>query len=789
MINNKNYYIIHSIPDMRTFSLCFFGGTLLINGFMFLPSIGSWGWGGIILSVFCAPAVFLLPGQRRWWFALLAVMLGFGYAWLEADTQIRQQLPESLAGKDLLLTGVIRGLPEADSESRRFLFQLETASTEERLVDLSGTLRLSWYRHFPPRLNSGERWQLVVRAKPPNGFMNPGGMDYEKWLFAQRIIATGYVRDSGHNRPLGMSSSGYIDHLRQQVQRAIQYHLEGRTEQSIVAALAVAARSDISDQQWEVLRRTGTSHLVAISGLHIALVAGFGFLPVFMIWWLFPRLYLWMPVRIAAGFTGALAALLYALMAGFTLPTQRALVMVLIILAGLLWRRQIPFTVILSWALLAVLLIDPLAAMSPGFWLSFLSVLMIFLLTRRDLRRKHKWGVLSIQLGLSLGMIPLTASLFGSASLVSPLANLVAVPYVSLLVVPLVLSGMLLLPLSEYLAAVCWQLAGYAVRGLWWLLDWLSGLDLAALALPQLPWYWLAAAIAGFVLLILPRGIPGRWLGVLLMLPVLVWQPQRPAPGAFQLDVLDVGQGLASVIQTAEHTLVFDTGPKPSESFDAGRLVVLPWLRALNINRLDGLLVSHPDTDHSGGAGALLEALPVDRLISNTTDYARSSQYLPELCQAGQHWEWDGVRFEILHPAAGFADNRDNNRACVLRVGNALHSVLFSADIERPAEYWLSKTVGDDLRSEVLIVPHHGSDSSSSPAFLKRVEPKLAILTAGYRSRFNHPHPEVVKRYQGWGIPLLNTVQSGAITVSFPADNQAFSLQQFRPEQRRFWNR
>lgn len=756
-----------------------------------------WAWAAVIVLVLCGLAGFRCRACFRWLAIPAFVALGFLYASFHAYSHIHQQLPEQLAGQDLILTGVVRGLPEADSESRRFMFDIEKAELAKPSGDagnaapvgLSGKIRLSWYRHFPPQLNAGERWQLVVRAKPPNGFMNPGGFDYEKWLFSQRIIGTGYIRRSELNQSLGSSWSGAVDHIRQQVQRAIQYHLEERSEKGIIAALAVAERSNITAGQWEVLRRTGTSHLVAVSGLHIALVAGFGFFPVFVIWWLLPRLYLWLPVRIAGGVSGAMAATVYALMAGFTLPTQRALVMVLIILIGLVARRGIPFMVILSWALLAVLLLDPLASLSPGFWLSFLSVLMIFLLTRRDLRRKSKWSVLTIQIGLSLGMIPLTAGLFGSASLVSPLANLVAVPYVSLLVVPLVLLGMIVLFFSEYAAAVLWQLAAHAVEWLWWGLDWLAGLSLASLSFPQLPGVWVMLAISGFVLLILPRGIPGRWLGLLLMMPVFIWQPQRIEPGTFQLTVLDVGQGLASVIQTAEHTLVFDTGPKASATFDVGELVVLPWLRARNIERIDGLVISHADNDHSGGALALLEALPVGRLITDVDDAELIGDYPAEPCRGGGAWEWDGVQFELLHPGELFEGKKRNNLSCVLRVSNGQRSVLFSGDIERPAEYWLSKQLGKGLRSEVLIVPHHGSKSSSSPAFLKRVDPQLAIVAAGYRSRFNHPAPKVVKQYRDWGIPLLNTAESGAVSVVFPMGGGALGVEEYRVEGRRFWNR
>ncbi len=355
--------------------------------------------------------------------------------------------------------------------------------------------------------------------------------------------------------------------------------------------------------------------------------------------------------------------------------------------------------------------------------------------------------------------------------------------------VPLVLSGTVLLPFSEYLAAVLWQLAAYTVEWLWWGLDWLAGLSLASLAMPQLPVIWLALALIGFLLLILPRGIPGRWLGFLLIMPLFIWQPKRPDQGEFQLTVLDVGQGLASVIQTAEHTLVFDTGPKPSTTFDAGKRVVLPWLHAQKIERIDALIISHADNDHSGGALTLLETLPVGRLISDVDDPEILGSHVAEPCRAGTQWEWDGVQFAVLHPSDLFVNRKRNNLSCVVRVSNGAHSVLFSGDIERPAEYWLSKRSGDQLQSEVLIVPHHGSRSSSSPPFLKRVDPRLAIVSAGYRNRFNHPAPKVLKHYRDWGIALLNTAESGAVSVWFPLNDETLVVDEFRVEARRFWHR
>ncbi|MFN3786410.1 MAG: DNA internalization-related competence protein ComEC/Rec2, partial [Thiothrix sp.] len=288
-----------------------------------------------------------------------------------------------------------------------------------------------------------------------------------------------------------------------------------------------------------------------------------------------------------------------------------------------------------------------------------------------------------------------------------------------------------------------------------------------------------------FLLLVAPRGVPGRWLGIVLMLPVVTFQPERPGAGAFRVTVLDVGQGLSTVVQTAQHTLVFDSGPRAADSFDTGQLVVLPWLYGAGIRHIDRLMISHADNDHSGGARALLKALPVKQVWTNVPDLL--PEYHPVLCRAGQQWEWDGVSFRVLHPSENFSDKHENNQSCVLKVANAEHSILLTADIERVAEYWLlAQEV--DLRAEVLLVPHHGSRSSSSPAFIDAVAPRLAILTNGYRNRFRHPHPSVTQRYTDRNIRLLNTVNSGELRLDFPAA-APLVVREWRKAQPRIWLR
>ncbi len=762
---------------MRTFSVSFFIGTLVLLLVSRVPEMGVLFWGSALLA---GGGVWLLLVYQRVTVAtvLSGLLLGSCYAlWVASDVR-HAWLPPAWEGEDKLLIGTVADVPERHADGVQFLLDVD-------LPEYRGRLRVAWYEDNAPELRAGERWQVLVRGKRPNGFLNPNGFDYEQWLFAQRIGGSGYVRKSASNQRLAAAPWWDPDNWRQQVKENIELALQGSPVIGLVQGLAVAYTEAISQQQWGVLRNTGTIHLLAISGLHISMVAGLGILPVWGIWRLFPVLYLWLPLRVAAGLSGGVLATGYSLLAGFNIPTQRTLIMLLVVLAGLVWRRQVPFSVTMSLALLLVLLLDPLASLSVGFWLSFLTVGLLAFLGGRQ-RKLGKSAVVSMQLVLSLGTVPLVAGFFGMVSLSSPLANLLAIPVVTFVVTPLVLLGMVLAGWWSTAAEWVWSGAAFLLEWLMWVLEWLGSLPLAAVYLPLIPLAWLVLAAVGFVLLCLPHGMPGRWLGVLLMLPLSLYQPPTLVEGAFRLSVLDVGQGLASVVQTANHTLVFDTGPKVSDSFDTGALVVLPWLRGQGITQLDTLMVSHADNDHSGGAMALLEAMPVREVLVSSLDTLPNHQ--GNLCIAGQSWQWDGVEFTVLHPAVNFPDQKKNNRACVLKITNHYHSVLLTADIERITEKWLLKQ-SMDLPAEVLVLPHHGSKTSSSPAFIQAVDPKIGIITSGYRNRFHHPHPEVTQRYAARHIKLLYTVDAGELRMDFPASAENLAIREWRSEQKHLWNR
>ncbi|MEH6457919.1 MAG: DNA internalization-related competence protein ComEC/Rec2 [Cocleimonas sp.] len=786
---------------MRLFSLFLLFGTLIIQWFAVIPS-----WKvvlitlGISVSISVTSLVFLknrLKSIDTIFITICAFLFGLLLASYQASDLVTKRITTDSEGKELLITGKVKDIPTVRGDGVRFLldvYSAEYVGTPKEKISLSGIVRLGWFQQAQT-VRAGELWQLKVKLKRPSGFMNPGGFDYEKWLFTQKIIATGYVRksknienqDQSENRNLNQTITAEIiwsvDHWRQKIHQTIHERVENKSSAAVLSALLVAVRDKLDDKQWQLLQATGTSHLVAISGLHIAVVAGFAFFPMMLLWRIFPRLNERIPLRIAGAVVGTLFAIAYAMLAGFTLPTQRALLMVMIGLWGLVSRRNYDASTILALALILVLLWDPLAAMTVSFWLSFLAIFLILFFIKRQIE-KPRWMILKLQIFLSLAMLPLTLLFFGTASLTSPVANLFAIPWVSLLIVPISLLGLILMPISTFLSTQLLTLAAFLIDIFFRVLAVLGDSALSKLNLAEIPPSLLIIAFLGLLVLVLPKGFPGRWLGLLLMLPAISFQTAIPKAGEFTYTMLDVGQGYASVLHTQNHHLVYDAGTRVSESFDLGKLVVAPYLRSQGIDKIDTLMISHEDIDHRGGAQYLQENFEIDEVISSDTNALKESK----ACLQGQQWQWDGVNFEVLSPYKGFEGN-DNNRSCVLKVWNQYHSLLLTGDIQKQSEKALLKSNPNKLKTDVLSVPHHGSKTSSTYAFIKQVSPKIGLISAGYRSRFGHPKPEVVSRYEQSGVELLDTVNYGAIILDFPDDNTEIKRAYYRLEKRGFWSR
>lgn len=725
---------------------------------------------------------------RRFRAARLPVACAAGFLWalLQAHHILAPTLAPELEGRDLLLEGVVASIPEKFDRAARFQFQVERMREGARELPVPGRVRLSWYNDAPT-LRAGERWRLQVRLKRPHGFRNPGGFDHEGWLYQNRIRATGYVRAGAISRRLAETGAGYaLQRARQQMFDRLSAATAGRELGGVIGALAIGERQGIGQTQWDIFRRTGTTHLVAISGLHVGMIAGLVFFVIRRVWARLGRLPLYWPAPQAAAVAALAAATVYAALAGFSIPTQRTVIMIGVVMVAMLRRRHRAPAHTLMIALLCVLVYDPLAVMNGGFWLSFGAVAAILFGMNQRVGLEPWWlRTGKLHLLVTVALAPPLLMLFQQVSLVSPLANLVAVPWVTLGVVPLVLAGCAAQALWPALGDPLLRLAETLLSWLWPLLERLAAPDALQWTQSAPAGWTIAAAVIGVILLIAPRGLPGRWLGMVWLLPALLIAPPRPAPGELWFTLLDVGQGLAAVAWTRNHVLVYDTGPRFSSEFDAGSAVLLPFLRYHGLSRIDTLVIGHGDNDHIGGAAALAGEIGVGRVLSSVP--ARIPWWRAGRCLEGQSWQWDGVRFEVLHPGAE-ALFRGNDASCVLRISTGAGAVLLTGDIEEPAELRLLRERAQDLPAAVLVAPHHGSKSSSSASFVAQVRPRYVLFPSGYRNRWGFPHATVAERYRAAGARLYTSAEHGALTVRFTADGAIVPPAAYRRETARYWH-
>ncbi|MBI3095210.1 MAG: DNA internalization-related competence protein ComEC/Rec2 [Rhodocyclales bacterium] len=785
---------------MRPFVIAFAGGIWLLQQQAVLPG-ASWlaaiatgaaacAWLGLALRSRLqelALATRRLVASALW----LAVGVALGFVWAAGFAYLRlaDELPPALEGRDIELTGVVAGLPQALERGVRFEFDVEQAA-----AGLPPHISLAWYRGrdeadaeasplIPVR--AGERWRFTVRLKRPHGNLNPHGFDYEAWLFERGIRATGYVRPHSAERiDARVWRPGYaVEMLREAIRDRFHAALPDAPYAGILIALAIGDQHAIDPALWQTFARTGITHLMSISGLHVTMLAGLAYALVNWLWRRSARLPLVIPAQQAATVGGFLAALLYCLLAGFAVPAQRTLYMLGVVALARLSTREIAGSRVLALALLLVLLLDPWAVLAAGFWLSFGAVALLFHIGSGRLGPAHwlvEWG--RAQWAVTLGMLPALLALFQQFSLVSPLANAVAIPAVSFVVAPLALLGSLP-PLDPLLS-----LAHLLTAWLMVLIDWLAALPLAMWQQAAPPGWSVLLALVGGIWLLLPRGFPARWLGLLAFLPLLTVLPPRPAPGAAAIAVLDVGQGLAIHVQTAGHDLLFDAGPAFSADADSGNRIIAPYLRAMGVRGLDTLVVSHADKDHEGGAASVLAALPVAIMKTSLPfEHALSAQPVPhELCRDGDAWNWDGVRFEMLHPGAEALSRKTNDLSCVLRVTAAGQSMLLTSDIEAVSERALLRQHPAELAAAAMTAPHHGSKTSSTPEFMAAVAARDVVFPVGYRNRFGHPKEDVVARYLQSGARLHRTDADGAVRVSLEAAGIGFRHE--RAERKRYWH-
>lgn len=755
-------------------------------------------------------ALLLLPASRRLANChaalpiagcLLAGMLaGFAWSAILAGQRLSDSLPAELEGQDMLVVGVVDSLPQRFERGLRFQLRVESPQT------IPSRLALSWYAQESgpqalPALRPGERWQFKLRLRRVHGNANPHGFDYEAWLLEQGVRATGYVREAepGVHRRLDAFVPGVrpaVERARDHLRERMLHALAGQAYAPVLVALVIGDQRDISRDDWTVFAATGVGHLVSISGLHITMVAGlFAGLTGFL-WrrsfFTAAQLPLRLPAQKAAALAGALCALLYVALSGFGVPAQRTLYMLVVVALAVWSGRATAVTQVLAAALAAVILLDPWAVLWPGFWLSFGAVAVILFASAgrvANLQTQSGWRqtlshAARTQWAVSLGLVPLTLLLFSQISLVSPLANAVAIPVVSFVVTPLSLLGSVLpAPLHGWVLSMAHAVLALLATWLEWLAAWPWARYSAAA-----PNIWLfVLALAGTAWMLAPRGWPHRAAGLLLWLPLLLNPAQSP-PRGMVLTAFDVGQGTAVLVETANHRLLYDTGPWYSPEADGGNRVLLPYLKGRGINWLDAMVISHNDNDHSGGALSLLREVGVGSMLSSlewrSSIIAAASHH--HRCVAGQRWEWDGVRFEMLHPDSAVyqTSGRPNTRSCTLKISTGAHAVLLPGDIEKAQETALIKS-GLALGADVLLAPHHGSGTSSTPGFLAVVQPKLAIFQVGYRNRYRHPKAEVWDRYGEAGIERRRTDQTGALRLEF---DQELRVWGWREQVPRYWH-
>lgn len=811
-------------------------------------------------------------------------MLGLAWAGAWAQYRLQENLADELIGKDIEVQGVIATLPTRSTQGWHFQFDVEQSSRLSSKQKLPAKLAVSWFDHpANPQsfadLKAGQRWRFTLRVKPIHGNANPYAFDYEAWMLEQGIRASATVRlppasstvsaaaddKTDDEGDLGLSSSKLNQRadlkpivappqlieefvpglmlaierarsaLRSKLQANLHYGVE-RPYAGVLIALVIGDQSGISQRQWALFNRTGIGHLVSISGLHITMIAG-----------LFASLcgFLWrrscfvgtdwpllLPVPKVTVIAAAFAALVYVALAGFGVPAQRTLLMLMVMAIAVWTGRSTQASQVLCLALLIVLLSDPWAVLSAGFWLSFAAVAMLLFAANanadhstdsaldaskpfttvegegdEDLTVSSKqsiwrlwqtrlWPALAnaaqAQYAVTIGLVPLSLLLFSQFSLVSPIANAIAIPLVSFVVTPLALASCVL---PSSLAEGVLNVAHWCFSVLVQFLEYLASSSWSIWSLPQPSWWIFVLASLGIVCLLAPRGWPLRALGLIYCLPLLTQTASHPVAGQFQVTAFDVGQGTSLLIETSQHRLLYDTGPGSNDESNSGLRVILPYLNGRGIRSLDDVIISHADADHSGGAASVLKGLQVHRirssldlqheLLNPSQDTKSRAEHIR--CEAGQSWDWDGVHFEFLHPVPVIYTSdkwKTNARSCTLKVGNAQHSMLLTGDIEAVQEDELVNSIPKRLKADVLVVPHHGSATSSTPAFIQAVKPQFALYQFGYLNRYHHPKPAVWQRYLDFGVIPLRTDTSGAITLQF---GDEIKVEHFRQQHRRYW--
>ncbi len=778
------------MPKVLKFAICFAAGALLVHQQAELVS-------GLF---FFALAGLVLPfaGSKTPQY-LIAGLIGLGWSNTFAGFILDSTPGPHLFGQAIVVTGKVAGLPKEDSAYTRFDLHLEAAESETAVEFLNSVIRLRWYGKRP-ELIPGQRWRLAVKLKKPRGYRNMGLFDYELYLFRNRIRATGYVLPNERGSLLASGVGYSINRVRYVLAEKLKRGIGDHPVAGIIGALAVGQRSGITQDQWTFFRRAGLSHLMAISGLHIGLAGLFGYTLAGALWRLSGSLSRILPVRQIAIVVALLSALGYSALAGFPLPTTRALTMLLVYTLGVVSLRRYSPETCLGISIFVVVCLNPMDTSSAGFWLSFVAVWIIFrshkIVSRlgsaqTDLsavkpsrRGRILSGVLSlglIQCSLFLGLFPVMAFFFSEVSLVAPLVNFLVVPVFGFTVVPVVLAGVVATLLSvDELGGFLLLSASWIIENLLAVVRPLGYLELATLPLSKNAVFTLLSTVLVGFLVFWRRSWFLSLPAIVLLGLIVAWPRSDLQPGGFRLHLLDVGQGLSVLIQTAERMVLYDAGPQYGQ-FSLGEAVIVPTVRRHGQNNIDVAVISHFAADHVGGLAGIQKSMPIGMILSGESLAIPGS----EACAQGRVWEWDGVVFEILWPPRE-SHHSGNDQSCVIQIRSETGTALLTGDIEGFAEKALIKSAGKTLDSDILLVPHHGSGTSSSERFIEFVAPEVAIVSRGSSNRYGHPHPEIRQRYHNLGIRWLDTAMVGQITLT--SHQKGFRIVSWKDHRRRFWH-
>lgn len=706
---------------------------------------------------------------------ILFALAGFAWMGVFSHTLMNQDIDEKFLNHPIETQGFIVSLPASNAQKSIFLYEIVKPFTAK--------VRLSWYGFDRPKLIVGDKWALTIKLKHNNGLRNQGGFDYEKWLFSNKISATGYVRESDSNIVLSLSNSAIIHQLRQSIRTTLSPYLHELDFAGVINALVLGDRSLIKNNHWLLFQQTNTTHLSVISGLHIGLISTLLFFIASFLWRLSRRLVIIIPAQVVGAIFGIIGALSYAFIAGFSVPTQRAFIMASVAFLSIILRTQYSVWTLYGLAMLVVLMLNPLSVYDVGFWLSFYAVGVILYGVSIFNNKPALLKLIYLQILICIAMLPITLWFFQSSSSLSGLANLIAIPTFSFIVTPISLLGALF-SIAEIttLAQLCFDIADKTLSLLGIFLQQISNLSFNRLHFMPASALDLFILVLGACLLILPRGLKLRRAALLLIaIPIFTSQTNIPSKTVL-IDVLDVGQGLSVIVRTENHTLVYDTGSQSPSGFNMGDAALIPFLIANQVTKIDTIIISHGDNDHIGGLQAIMSNFTIGRILSSVPNKIPGTV---ERCYLGQSWIWDGVQFDILSPASD-TSFKGNNASCVLKVSTADASLLLTGDIEKKAEKALLNNNTVNLSAKVVLIPHHGSKTSSTKAFIEAISPAIAISSVGYKNPYKHPATVIVERYRDKGVVVFDTSCSGQL--NFILDDK-ITMNEYRKDQMVFYHR